>query len=262
MDATSEDKFPAFFPLSSRERRVLGVLIEKGLTTPEYYPLTLKALTAGCNQKSNRAPVVNYDEETVEDTIESLREKKLVATVHTESGRTERFRHYVRHRFEITEPQIAVLAELLLRGRQQLGELRSRANRMVPIESLDILREAVTGLIAMQGAQASGDLNRRGIEVDHALYTDAEHTRDPEKRMTADPEVEDDLPTATEPTAPPPTAAPAPPPVDDGRLAALDRAQAELREENRALRDEIDTLNDALRALREDFESFKSDLGG
>src|SRR5262245_57920311 len=94
--------------LSKPARRVLGVLVEKGITTPEYYPLTLKAVTSGCNQKSNRSPITNYSEEDVYDILEKLRELGLVAVVHTESGRTERFQHYVRKRFTLTEPQLAI----------------------------------------------------------------------------------------------------------------------------------------------------------
>ncbi len=266
MDHGDQEKLTAFLPLNARERRVLGVLIEKGLTTPEYYPLTLKALTTGCNQKNNRDPVVNYDEETVADVIESLREKGLAAVVHTESGRTERYRHYVRHRFEITEPQIAVLAELMLRGRQQLGELRSRASRMVPIESLETLREAVEGLMTMGGAWATGDLSRRGIEVDHALYTEAETKRNPElvltsaaargQRIAGD---DDDSSDAQLPSAGNVSRSVA---VAAAANSSVDRQIEELRSENRALRDEIESLKGELRDIRDEFESLRRDLGG
>jgi uncharacterized protein YceH (UPF0502 family) len=174
MSEHTTEKLTEFPALDRRQRRVLGVLIEKGMTTPEYYPLTLKAVTTGCNQKSNRDPVTSLDEETVLETLEELRELGFTATVHTDGGRAERYRHYIRHRFDLSEPQIAILAELLLRGRQQLGELRSRSSRMTAIESLDILREALGGLMQMDAVRASGDLKRRGIEVDHGLYLDGE----------------------------------------------------------------------------------------
>ncbi|MDA0832145.1 MAG: DUF480 domain-containing protein [Planctomycetota bacterium] len=163
--------------LTKAQRRVLGVLVEKGITTPEYYPLTLKAVTAGCNQKNNRDPIASYTEDAVEETLDQLRELGLVAVVHTETGRTQRFRHYMRHRFTMSEPQLALLTELLLRGKQQLGELRSRASRMAPIESLEQLRTELKGLIEMNFAQADGPLERRGILVDHNWYTEKEGQR-------------------------------------------------------------------------------------
>lgn len=160
--------------LTKGQRRVLGVLVEKALTTPDQYPLTLKAATSGANQKSNRDPVTNYSENAVWDLLDQLRELGLIAVVHTESGRTERFRHYVRKRYPFTEPQLAIMTELMLRGKQQLGELRSRASRMVSIESLDQLRSELTSLVEQGYVRSNGPLERRGIEVDHNLYPASE----------------------------------------------------------------------------------------
>lgn len=172
--ADSQQDQPLVRVLTLPQRRVIGVLVEKGFTTPEYYPLTLKAVTTGCNQKSNRDPVSNYSEDAVEETLDQLRELGLVAVVHTESGRTERFRHFVRKRFPFTEPQLAILTELLLRGRQQLGELRSRASRMVTIGNVDELRDNLKQLAEGGWIRASGPLERRGIEVDHTFYAEGE----------------------------------------------------------------------------------------
>jgi len=163
--------------LNKKERRVLGVLIEKSLTTPEYYPLTLKALASGCNQKSNRDPVTSYDEYELEEVLDGLRQRSLIAAVQTAGGRTERFRHLLREATTWNAAQLAIMAELLLRGRQQLGELRSRASRMTAIESLDELRDELSQLMADNYVAASGDLARRGVEVNHALYTDGEKQR-------------------------------------------------------------------------------------
>ena len=160
-------------PLDDDERRVLGVLIEKSLTTPDAYPMTLNGLVNGCSQKSNRSPVLSYDEGRVDETLERLREKQLVNEVHTAGGRTEKFRHVSRIRFGWNEVQVAVMGELLLRGRQQLGELRSRAARMRPVDSLEVLREALGSLQDAGFVRASGPLTRRGVEVDHALYDEA-----------------------------------------------------------------------------------------
>ena len=90
MESFEDHEFPAVSELPKRQRRVLGVLVEKAFTTPEYYPLTLKAATAGCNQKSNRSPVARYTEDEVEETLEDLREMGLVSVVHTDSGRALR----------------------------------------------------------------------------------------------------------------------------------------------------------------------------
>lgn len=156
------------------QRRVLGVLMEKAFTTPEQYPLTLKATTSGCNQKSNRDPTVAYSEDMVMDGLDQLREAGLVAEVFPGGGRTARYRHYMRHCFDFSEGQFAIIAELMLRGRQQLGELRTRASRMVRIESSEQLREELVGLQEKGYLQANGPLNRRGIEVDHTFYLDKE----------------------------------------------------------------------------------------
>jgi uncharacterized protein YceH (UPF0502 family) len=172
-----EEPGPPITELTKGQRRVLGTLIEKAYTTPEGYPLTVKALTAGCNQKSNRHPMTDYSEDDVLEVIDQLRELGLVAVVHTESGRTERFRHYMRKRFTLTEPQLAALTELLLRGRQSIGDLRARASRMVAIESLDDLREALRGLAAQNYIQANMSLDRRGVEVDHNFYLPAENKK-------------------------------------------------------------------------------------
>lgn len=234
--------------LKSRQRRVLGVLVEKAFTTPEYYPMTLKALTAGCNQKSNRDPVVQFTEDEVEETLDQLRELGLAAVVHTESGRTERFRHYMRQRLTLTEPQLAILTELLLRGRQQLGELRSRASRMVAIDGLDELRTELRGLIDLGLAQASGDLDRRGIDVDHNLYTE----REGEKHKLA---------SASATGSAPPDA----PPQRPSALSSEpfeDPALQHLREENRELRHQIAELQESLQKLQQDVGELRRDLGG
>jgi uncharacterized protein len=156
--------------LSKPQRRVLGVLIEKAFTTPDQYPLTLKSTTAGCNQKSNREPVTNYSEEQVQRFLDELRALGLVAVVHTESGRTERFRHYARKAYPFSEAQLAIMGELWLRGRQQPGELRTRASRMVPIDSQEQLRTELASLLEQGFIQANGPLDRRGVEVDHHFY--------------------------------------------------------------------------------------------
>lgn len=165
-----DDQIPPVKVLSKSQRRVLGVLIEKGITTPEYYPLTLKALTTGCNQKNNRSPLTEYSEDDVSRAVDQLRELGLAAVVHTESGRSERFRHYVRKRFPFNEAQLAIMTELWLRGRQSVGDLRTRASRMHDIPTLEQLRDELKSLQAQGYIQANGPLDVRGVEVDHNFY--------------------------------------------------------------------------------------------
>ncbi len=172
-----EQDAPPITELTKGQRRVLGTLLEKAFTTPEAYPLTVKALTAGCNQKSNRHPLTEYSEDDVLDVLDQLRQMGLAAVVHTETGRTERFRHYMRKRFTFTEPQLAVLTELLLRGRQSIGDLRARASRMVPIESLDELRVAPRGLLEQKFVQANTASERREASRSITIFTALPRTR-------------------------------------------------------------------------------------
>lgn len=114
-------------PLSAEETRVLGALMEKAVTTPEYYPLSLNALVNACNQKSNRDPVTDYDDETVLAALAGLREKALIHAVH--EGRTAKYRQYFGDAYETTPTETALLCELMLRGPQTAGELRGRMER-------------------------------------------------------------------------------------------------------------------------------------
>lgn len=120
----------AALALTGEEARVLGCLLEKAATTPDVYPLTLNSLVAACNQKSNRDPVVDYDEETVAEAIEGLRSKHLVLRWDGAGSRVPKYRHNVEERFGMDSPGKALLAVLLLRGAQTLGQLRTRTERM------------------------------------------------------------------------------------------------------------------------------------
>jgi uncharacterized protein YceH (UPF0502 family) len=125
--------------LTPDECRVLGVLIEKAQTTPAQYPLTLNALTAGANQKSNRDPVLALGEEQVLRALDSLRGKSLAREVMLSGSRVEKFRHTAREALEVSTAELVILAELMLRGPQTAGELRSRASRMHPLESMEVV---------------------------------------------------------------------------------------------------------------------------
>lgn len=226
--------------LSRKQRRVLGVLLEKGFTTPDQYPLTLKAATTGCNQKNNRDPVTAYDEDTVADTMAELTKMGFVGVLHTESGRTERYRHYMRHRTDLSEQQLAVLTELLLRGKQQPGELRTRASRMVAIDSQEELRVALQGLMDLGIARANGSLERRGVEVDHALYP---HNENHEALSV----LGEETATPSESRATPATRTA---PVGSDRSSVLEQTVAELRTQVVELRDIVNRLQDEVSDLR------------
>jgi len=132
--------------LDTLEARVLGVLVEKDLTTPEQYPLSLASLNAGCNQKSNRDPVLDLSEAEVRLTVDGLRGKGLVGASHPSGGRVERYHHCVRETWGVHAVSLAVLTELLLRGPQSVGELKTRCQRMAPIESKDVLLHSLEKL--------------------------------------------------------------------------------------------------------------------
>jgi uncharacterized protein YceH (UPF0502 family) len=125
--------------LDAIEARVLGVLIEKDLTTPDQYPLSLNGATLGCNQKSNRDPVLELLEGEVNAALGKLIVKGLAGSVHPMGGRVEKFRHNTEAVLKVTTPQAAALAELLMRGPQQPGELRARVSRMSPLDTQQAL---------------------------------------------------------------------------------------------------------------------------
>jgi len=133
--------------LNSGEARVLGCLMEKELATPEYYPLTLNALTNACNQKSNRDPVMDLDEADVARALDALRFKQL-AVISAEGGRAVKYRHILAEKLRLSPAELALLAELLVRGPQTVGELRTRAERMHAFPDLAAVESAVEELLA------------------------------------------------------------------------------------------------------------------
>ena len=116
--------------LDAEEVRVLGSLLEKEITTPEYYPLSLNALLNACNQKSNRDPVVHFDEETLDRALYTLREKGLLVSITGAGSRVPKYGHRISEKLNLGRRELALLGELMLRGPQTPGELRSRAERM------------------------------------------------------------------------------------------------------------------------------------
>ena len=122
--------------LDPEEIRVLGSLLEKEVTTPEYYPLSLNALLNACNQKSNRDPVVHWDEDTLQRPLYTLRDKGFLTVATGAGSRVPKYGHRISEKLNLGRRELALLCELMLRGPQTPGELRSRAERMHPFEDL------------------------------------------------------------------------------------------------------------------------------
>jgi uncharacterized protein len=231
---------PPWPVLSNLERRILGVLVEKAKTTPEAYPLSLNALTNGCNQKSNRDPVMNVDESEVEEALDGMKPKGLVMQV--QGGRVDRWRHLL---YEVWTPnkfELAVLAELLLRGPQTEGELRTRVARMEPVESLDDLRDRLEPLVEKKLVVYLTPPRSRGATLTHGFHAPYELDR---ARASAGAGL------SAEDLAPPPAslsgrpkepiAVPLPAP-NNGELQHLKTELVELRKQVETLRTEMDDL--------------------
>jgi uncharacterized protein len=134
------------FELSPVETRVLGCLLEKERLTPENYPLSLHALTAACNQATNREPVTSYDERMVDAGVTGLREKKLATMIHSAGARVAKYRHNLPDHYDLQPREAALLCVLLLRGPQTPGELRARTERMHPFRSIEEVEAALAEL--------------------------------------------------------------------------------------------------------------------
>jgi uncharacterized protein YceH (UPF0502 family) len=161
--------------LTSIQRRILGVLVEKAITTPDAYPLTSNATITACNQKSNREPVSNYQAHEIDEALIDLKPMGLVFQVFSATGRTERWKHNLREAWNLERPALSVLAELFLRGPQTEGDLRSRASRMTPLATLEDLRAILQGL-ADRGfvRRLSAEGRRRGVVWGHLCLTPRE----------------------------------------------------------------------------------------
>lgn len=137
-------------PLNATEVRVLGSLIEKQITTPDYYPLSLNALVNACNQLTNREPVVSLDETTVVRALDGLREKRLGILFTGAEARVAKYKHTLTDRLLLTPAEIALLCVLMLRGPQTIGELRTRSERLFTFDSLPEVEESLNALAARQ----------------------------------------------------------------------------------------------------------------
>lgn len=136
--------------LNDVEARVLGSLVEKQVTTPEYYPLTLNSLTLACNQKNNRTPVTAYDETTVGHALETLREKNLAYVFYGSTSRVPKYKHVLPEVMHLSGPELALMCVLLLRGSQTPGELATRGFRLYEFSGLEEVESTLNGLISRE----------------------------------------------------------------------------------------------------------------
>jgi uncharacterized protein len=134
--------------LSDVEVRVLGSLVEKQVTTPEYYPLTLNSLTLACNQKNNRNPVTTFTETEVAQALESLREKNLTYVFHGSTSRVPKYKHVMPEVMHLSKPELALMCALMLRGPQTTGELRGNASRLYEFSGIEEVDANVNSLIS------------------------------------------------------------------------------------------------------------------
>jgi uncharacterized protein YceH (UPF0502 family) len=235
-------------PLDRIERRILGVLVEKAKTTPDAYPMSLNALLTGCNQKSNRDPQMSLTDADVESGLERLRQIGAVAEVQG-NGRVPRYRHYMYEFLGVDKVELAVMAELLLRGAQTVGELRGRAARMEAITDLAALLPVVRTLIG-KGLVVPLTAEGRGQIVTHALYRPEELEKVRRNLPAAAPDTGDDVAYEDVPRGPATTRfspAPPQPAFDPGELAQL--------------RDELQEVRDLVEKLRGELDDLRTHLG-
>jgi uncharacterized protein YceH (UPF0502 family) len=246
---------PRWQPIGAVGRRVLGVLVEKAKTTPEAYPLSLNSLRTGCNQKNNRAPLMQLEDDQVEEAIESLRGLGAIAVVQG-SGRVDKLRHLAYEWLGVEKIELAVMAELLLRGAQTVGELRGRAARMEPIKDLAELRPVLDALIAKRLIMYLTPPGR-GAVVTHTLYLEQELDKVRREAAALGTSDEPEHRATSPPSAIVPRVAPATVRDESGleaevarlreEVAAVKRdlalAQAEFESTTRRLREELDELN-------------------
>jgi uncharacterized protein YceH (UPF0502 family) len=174
--------------LNPAEARVLGALVEKDITTPDYYPLSLNALVNACNQKNNREPVTDFDEETVRLALRNLSEKRLAGPASGADSRVTKYEHRLQEVFNFTRAETALICVLLLRGPQTPGELRGRTERMHRFEHLDDVLAGLQQLMRREPPLAKALGRRPGtkeIRYAHLLSGDVEAWEPPAEQAEA-----------------------------------------------------------------------------
>jgi len=259
-------------PIGAIDRRVAGVLVEKAKTTPNAYPMSLNAICTGANQKSNRAPVMQLEPDDVEESLDRLRQLGAVGVIEG-YGRVSKYRHYLYEWLAVDKVELAVIGELLLRGAQTEGELRSRAARMEPITDLSALRPVVASLKA-KGLVAPLTPEGRGHVITHTLYQPRElenlraqygpsgSAAPQQDAPAARPAPAAGDPAAEPTTVPPPAAPPSPAASMEAELvAAIRRDLDELRAQLGQLRSDVDDLATQHDRTDDELRQLKDSLG-
>lgn len=212
--------------LSSVEVRILGVLIEKEHTTPDYYPLTMNGLLAACNQKSNRDPVMQLDESTVMRALDHLRDQNLARSVKMADSRVMKYEENLAGTYDLTLQETAVLGVLMLRGAQTPGELRGRTNRIYPFEDLGEVQVAIDALMEREAGPLVARLpvqpGRKEARYAHLL--------------SGEPDV----------------------PAEEERVIVAAHSEGRHNNDVAALQEQVAALTEEVAELRQQFETFKS----
>ncbi|NNE08544.1 MAG: YceH family protein [Gemmatimonadetes bacterium] len=219
MEATAKKGY-----LSDVEVRILGCLIEKELTTPEYYPLTVNALTNACNQKSNRDPVVMYSQISVEQTVRGMRDKGLIVEVDGAGSRTRKYRHRYRDLTGLSHAETVALVVLMLRGPQTVGEIRGRSGRMHEFDGLEEVTRTLEALHERDPSLVVKLPRQAGRKENRYMHL-----------LAGEPDID-------EPAPEPSRAGSALVPEYDERIDKLENEVRELRGEIAALREELKTF--------------------
>ncbi len=216
------------FSLSETEARVLGALVEKDITTPEYYPLSLNALMNACNQKSNREPVMQLDETAVRDALSALQERRLAGPARGADSRVTKYEHRTQEVFNFTRAEEAVICVLLLRGPQTPGELRGRTERLHGFETLDDVQAALQKLMQREPPLAKMLPRQPGTKEPRYVHLMSGDVVVPETPQTLSPAA--------------------------SGLSSGDTRIAELQQEVAGLRNELRELKDQWERFRKQFE--------
>ena len=220
--------------LSFEETRVLGSLIEKELTTPEYYPMSLNGLVNACNQKNNRLPKTSLDEETVNQAIEELRIKRLAHRVTLVGSRVPKFQHNAEKELDLIKAERALICELLNRGPQTTGELNNRANRMFTFEGISDVEDTLTDMMERSPSLVGIMEPRPGQKESRWFH-----------KLAPAPIIEE-LQDGSEVYVPAP----------DQRLDELDKVLSEFKD----LKEEVEALRYQVRDLTNDFRDFRKEF--
>jgi uncharacterized protein YceH (UPF0502 family) len=231
------------YSLTEIEARVLGALIEKEITTPEYYPLSLNALVNACNQKSNRAPEMHLDDDSVLQSLRTLEQKGLAGKGDNMDGRVKKYEHRLADTFNFTRPETAVLCELLLRGPQTPGELRSRAERMHHFDDLDSVNSTLRHLVEREPPLVNILPRQPGTKEARYMHLLSGEVTAPQSEFALSPSTKSVI------AFPSSSAAPSPAPAS----FAVDRITS-LEQKVSALQQEISELKQQLANFRNQFE--------